>query len=465
MLDHGQRVAILELHAKGVGIRAIARVMKVSRTVVRDVLKAGTADVPKLDRTEKAAAHHEEILRLHTECGGNLVRVHEELLTSGGQISYQALTAYCRRHDIGRKKKAAGEYHFTEGEEMQHDTSPHVIKLDGKPRRVQTASLVLCFARMLFFQFYLFFRRFECKLFLTEALKYMEGACGRCMIDNTHVIVLRGTGRDMVPVPEMAAFGDRYDFEFAAHEKGDANRSARVERPFHFIEKNFLARRSFRDLEDANQQARDWCDRVNASYKRHLRASPRELYLTERPHLKPLPVWVPPVYLLHQRIVSIDGYVSVHTNRYSVPEDFIGRRLEVRETANAIEVYDGPRLVATHRRALDVLGQRFTLPEHRRPRGHGRKRREPCFEEEALRVRVPELGDYVGELKKRSAGRGTLALRRLLRMVKDYPKAPLVEAVMTAFHYGLYDLERVERMVLRQIARDFFRLEDDDDQR
>jgi hypothetical protein len=28
------------------------------------------------------------------------------------------------------------------------------------------------------------------------------------MIDNTHVVVLRGTGREMIPVPEMEAFGD-----------------------------------------------------------------------------------------------------------------------------------------------------------------------------------------------------------------------------------------------------------------
>jgi hypothetical protein len=44
----------------------------------------------------------------------------------------------------------------------------------------------------------------------------------------------------MVPVPEMVAFGERFGFEFAAHEIGDANRSARVERPFRFIEGNFL---------------------------------------------------------------------------------------------------------------------------------------------------------------------------------------------------------------------------------
>jgi hypothetical protein len=42
-------------------------------------------------------------------------------------------------------------------------------------------------------------------------------------------------------VPEMAAFGERFGFQFAAHAIGNANRSARVERPFHFIEHNFLA--------------------------------------------------------------------------------------------------------------------------------------------------------------------------------------------------------------------------------
>jgi hypothetical protein len=127
-------------------------------------------------------------------------------------------------------------------------------------------------------QLFASFTRFVCKLFLADALRYFGGAAHRCMIDNTHVVVLHGTGRDMVPVPEMAAFADRYGFTFAAHEKGDANRSARVERPFDFIEHNFLAGRDFRDLDDLDTQALAWCDKVNATHRRHLHASPRELF-------------------------------------------------------------------------------------------------------------------------------------------------------------------------------------------
>jgi hypothetical protein len=420
--------------------------------------------VPEAARTFKAEPYRERILELHKSCNGNLVRVHEELVAAGAELSYQALTGFCRRSGIGHKEKIpVGQYHFAAGQEMQHDTSPHGLILGGCRRRAQTASLALCFSRLLFFQFYPRFTRFECKVFLTEALQYVDGACGVCMIDNTHVIVLKGTGREMIPVPEMAAFAERYGFEFRAHEKGDANRSARVERPFDYIENNFLAGRSFVDWEDANRQARAWCDRVNASFKRHLRASPRELFATERPQLKPLPVWTPEVYQLHHRLVDTEGYVSVNTNRYSVPPRLIGRRVEVRETAQRIEVYEGPRCVAEHRRQIDPSGQRHTLPEHRPPRGQRRWRREPLPEEQLLLEKMPEIRDYIGALKRRGPGRGTLALRRLLQMVREYPRRPLLRAVQVAAHYGLYDLERVERMVLREIAGEYFVLDRDDD--
>ena len=181
------------------------------------------------------------------------MRVHEELTASGAVLSYPALTAFCRRHGIGQAPPLpAGQYHFEPGEEMQHDTSPHELELAGKKRKVQTASAVMCYSRMLFFQCYPSFQRFDCKIFLTDALRYLSGVPAGVMIDNTNVVVLRGTGREMVPVPEMAAFAERFGFHFVAHEIGNANRSARVERPFAFIENNFLAGRTFSSWEDLN---------------------------------------------------------------------------------------------------------------------------------------------------------------------------------------------------------------------
>lgn len=63
-------------------------------------------------------------------------------------------------------------------------------------------------------------------------------------------------------------------------------------------------------------------------------------------------------------------------------------------------------------------------------------------------------------LKQHSRKLITLALRQLLRLVREYPRQPLSSAVREAAHYGLYDLDRVERMILRRVARDYFLLDE-----
>ncbi len=462
MLNQGMRTAILALHRKGVGKRTIARTLKVARQVVRKVIRSGSEVPPPLNRAEKAEPYRQEILDLFASCKGNLVRVHEELEAAGVKLSYPALTAFCRRSGIGEKPAVpAGQYTFQPGQECQHDTSPHEVVIGGKKRLVQTASAVLCYSRMIFFQCVPRFQRFECKAFLTDALQYFGGSTERIMIDNTHVVVLKGTGADMVPVPEMEAFGERYGFTFVAHEVGDANRSARVEGPFHYIERNFFPGRTFSDWADLNAQARAWCDKVNGRYKRHLRAVPRELFALEKPRLKPLPIWVPDVYRLHQRVVDLEGYVSLHSNRYSVPAEWLGRRVEVRETKDRVEIECGRKSIS-HARVVDPIGQRVTIKEHRPPRQHSKKPG-PSPEETSIVQLAPDLTAYVAALKKRGRKQTTLALRHLLRMVREYPAGALKDAVAEAERYGLFDLSRVERMVLRRIAHDYFRLNGDDD--
>jgi transposase len=444
--------------AAGNSHRAIARALKISRGAVARVIDSGKQDPPLQQRSEKAEPYRQEILELLSQCKGNLVRVHEELQAAGIAISYQGLTAFCRRHDIGRKPPIpVGSYEFGPGSEMQHDTSPHRIQIGGKMRLVQTASLVLCHSRMLFFQFYPRFRRFECKVFLTEAIRYMQGAARVCMIDNTHVVVLIGTGKNMRPVPEMEAFGQRLGFRFQAHDVGDADRSARVERPFSYIEGNFVAGRSFLDWNDANAQAKEWCDRDNQRHRRRLKAKPIELYATERLHLQPLPLHLPnPVEILH-RIVDSERYVSAEGNRYSVHPKLIGRTVEVHQSYKQILIYHAGRLVATHNRLPEAGNERVLLPEHRFERGDNPRTKERRAEEESLFKIVPEIADYIQQLKDH--GRcSVLILRQLLRMAREYPREPFLRALLLALQYRLFDMHRLETLILRHVASDYFEI-------
>ena len=117
MLSQSQRTAILELHDQGVSKREIARVLKLSRLSVRKVLRSKSSALPVLVRPEKAEAYRIQILELLASHKSNLVRVHEELVSRGAEVSYPALTAFCRRHGIGPEPRAAaGQYHFEPGE-------------------------------------------------------------------------------------------------------------------------------------------------------------------------------------------------------------------------------------------------------------------------------------------------------------------------------------------------------------
>src|ERR1017187_4960340 len=82
MLSQAQRTTILELNAKGVSKREIARVLGVSRAAVRKVLRSNSTEIPELHRAEKVEPYRRQILELFGTCKGNLVRVHEELTAS-----------------------------------------------------------------------------------------------------------------------------------------------------------------------------------------------------------------------------------------------------------------------------------------------------------------------------------------------------------------------------------------------
>ena len=103
--------------------------------------------------------------------------------------------------------------------------------------------------------------------------------------------------------------------------------------------------------------------------------------------------------------------------------------------------------------------QRITLAAHRPPRGEGIKRSDPHPEEQAHRAKPHrKLPPYVAALKQKGRKVVALALRQLLRLLREYPREPFLAAVREASRYGLYDLDRLERMILRRVARDYFLL-------
>ena len=389
---------------------------------------------------------------------GNVVRARELLAEQPAlAVPYSTLTRWVRLAGLRPAPRRAGEYHFEPGAEMQHDTSPQRLRLGGRLRSVHCASLVLACSRRLFIQYYPRFTRFEAKCFLLQAARFMDGVCPVCLIDNTSVMVASGSGHEALMAPEMAAFARSLGFEFRAHAIGHADRKGRIERPFSWVQGHFLAGREFDDFADLNRQALAWCREVaNAKPKRALGMSPEAAYLVEKPHLRALPAVLPPVYEILERVVDLSGYVSLDTNRYSVPEALVGQALSVYKYPASVRIYQRAVCVAEHPRLIDQRDARSILPGH-----HAiavRTPRAPALVAQ-LQGELPELNAYARALQQRGHGRGTRALQRLLQLQRTYPREAFEAALKQAAHFGLYDLGRLEKLILQRVAGAFFALD------
>jgi hypothetical protein len=460
------RTSVLTLKEQGHGLREIARLLGLARNTVRSILRedaAGSSDQASatgLRTRHDDAPAPERLTALFERARGNVVRLKQLMADDGVDVSYSTLTRWTRQTGLRVGPLRAGEYHFEPGAEMQHDTSPHRVPIAGRTVTAQCASLVLAFSRRLFIQYYPRFTRFEAKQFLREAVVFMDGACPTCVIDNTTVILASGSGADAVPAPEMLAFARTLGFGFRAHRVNHPDRKGRVERPFAYVEGNFLPDRSFADFADLNRQALTWCREVaNAKPKRVLGMAPEAAYLIEKPHLLSLPEALPPVYEVLDRVVDLYGFVSLDTNRYSVPERFVGQPVTVYKYPAEVRICRRDELIATHPRLDGQRNARHVVAEHHPTLAPAKSG--PALEETLLRGHHPDLDRYAAELKRR--GRGLRALRRLLEMKRTYPSAPFLAAVEQALRFGLFDLTRLERLILKQVAGDFFALRGDDD--
>jgi len=396
-----------------------------------------------------------------------VVRIQEILESEHGRnVPYSTLTRIVRRLDLREDqiKHRSGTYEFAPGQEMQHDTSPHWVRLGGKRLKGQCAGLVLAYSRKLFIQYYPAFTRFEARVFLDAAFRFMDGTCPRCIIDNTSVLVAHGSGPEAEIAPEMERFGQIFRVQFIPHAVGDVDRKAKMERNFSYGEHNFLAGRTFTDWLELNEQAKRWCQEVaNQKLKRSLGMSPEAAYLIEKPHLTPLPPYIPPVYQTLYRTVDVAGYVQVDTNRYSVPERLVGKEVEVHKLWDRVEVFFKNQKVADHPRLIDKRETRITAQGHHPPFNRQRAHEGPCMEEKALLGQQEWLDQFVEELKRRSSGRAIRPMRRLLDLQRTYPPEAFEKAVVQALRYGLYDLARLEQMILSQVAGDFFTIEEEEE--
>lgn len=412
MIAPDKRDAIFTLYEAGNTKRQIARMVKVDIKTVRKALAGGPENTP-VSNKRKILIDEEMLRKEYQFCNGYLERMHERLTENYGvSIGYSTLTQRVRELGLGQKSsQRAAHVPDVPGEEMQYDTSPFDVKLNGKKVRIICFGLYYRYSKIRYIKFYFSDNRFNMKCFLDEALRYWGYCAVICIIDNTCLAVWYGTGADAVFHPEMNHFGQNYGFSWKAHALGHANRKAGKERNFKTVITNFLAGRTFTSPEDLNRQAFDWAtDRFAKRPQSKTKLIPIETFEKEKAHLRKLPEYIPLPYeiIKPDRIVDVYGYVAYDANYYWVPEYFQGNKDDrikkvkvVRYASHVVLYYRTKELLRYNLPNADVRNEKFVpegvcvkyQPKHRK--------KQSCEEEKTLRALGETVGRYIDFIKSK----------------------------------------------------------------
>jgi hypothetical protein len=408
-------------------------------------------EMPHKTRNDKIRIDAELLRRLYADCQGWVQRVHEKLVEEEKiPVAYPTLTRMLRGLGIsGSAKQRCDRVPDEPGAEFQHDTSIYRLKLGDKPVRVVASLLYLRYSKRRYLKFYRAFNRFKMKCFFHESLMFWGYAAARCIIDNTNLARLRGTGKNAVMVPEMEAFGRQYGFQFVCHEVGHSNRKAGEERSFWTVETNFFPGRGFQSLEDLNLQALEWSTvRMEKRPQGEAGLIPAQAFAHERSYLIKLTTHLPPPYLIHHRGTDQYGYCSLHGNYYWVPGT---KRDEAKvlEYSDRLKIYLAREFLVEYGLPADgVKNQRFSPEGQPQPRHMPKARSKPTQQEELrLRAMGEEVSAYLDfVLKPKGIERHGL-VRKLFALSQKVTPALFMQSIARARKYRITSFETVERIV------------------
>lgn len=261
-LDKKTRSKIKQVFGETGSIRATAKKVGVSRNAVRRQIRRSHNPEAKLRTTSKRPskldAYKAKIQHLVQEKKLSAVRVLEEIKAIGYEGGYSILKDYIRTIRPKRQRGPTTLIDHPPGHEAQMDWSPHKVILGGREQTVHTGSIVLCFSRWLYMHFFL-------DETIDNVIRLHEGAFqelgavpATITYDNmTTVGFHKGPGEVWIN-PRFKSFAEKLGFEVIILRPGAKDRHGMVERPFHYIENNFLAGREFADTEDLNRRGEVW---------------------------------------------------------------------------------------------------------------------------------------------------------------------------------------------------------------
>jgi transposase len=392
-------------------------------------------------------------------------RIYQDLVTDHGFAG----SYYSVRRFVGRLDRTTAfpvrRMECGPGEEVQVDfgTAAVVLSADGR-RRPYVFRVVLSHSRKAYSEVV---PRQTTEAFLRcleNAFWHFGGVPQRVVLDNLRAAVTRADWFDPDLNPKVRAFAQHYGTVFLPTRPYTPRHKGKIERGIGYVKGNALRGRTFASLDAQNQFLAEW-ERTVADTRVHgttRRQVGKVFSDVERPALAPLAAARFPCFSEGQRTVSRDGHVEVDRAFYSVPPEYLGRRVWARWDGRTVRIFDHRfEPIALHVR--HEPGRFSTLP------GHIVNEKISGIERGAawLLGRVRRLGPHStrwAEAMLAARGvEGVRVLQGLLSLAKRYRAEQLDRACDVAHSYGAFRLRTLRQLIDRDAPKQqtFALLEED----
>lgn len=360
---------IRRLHrAEGLPIKAIARVMGVSRNTVRAALAKD--EPPKYVRVRKGSIvdavepQIRELLRLCPRMPATVIAERigwtRSIRVLSGRVA-ELRPVYLPPDPCSRTAYAAGEV-------AQCDlwfppiTLPVGCGQSRKPARLPVLTMVCGYSR--WSSGVLIPSRRAEDLFagwwrLIEGL----GRVPRVLVWDGEGAIGRWRGGRSELTAQCQAFRGTLGAKVVICRPADPEAKGLVERLHDHLERSFLPGRSFASPADFNAQLAAWLELVRTRTRRALGCAPIDRIVADKTAMLSLPPIAPATGWRCSVRLARDHYIRLDSNDYSVHPGVIGRRVEVVAGLDRVRVFCDGSLVADHAR-IWASHQTISDPEH-----------------------------------------------------------------------------------------------------
>jgi transposase len=373
-----QQQTIVALYQQGWSKRKIARELKVDRSAVRrclaradskpptpqtgsDPARGSTAD-PQTGLLhlggygpESLCEPWKERIEAALAVGLSVQRIYQDLVAEGQFAgSYYSVRRFVLR--LGKTLELPFRRIEVEpGAELQVDFGQGAWVIEaGKRRRPHLFRAVLSHSRKGYSEAVwkqtteMFIRCLE------NAFRYFGGVTRTVIIDNLKAAVSRADWFDPELNPKLEEFCRHYGTVILPTRPVMPRHKGKVESGVNYGQENALRGRSFESLSSQNLHLLDWethvaDKRIHGTTKRQVARVFNEV---EKPRLLPLPASLFPVFEEAQRTVHRDGHIELARAYYSVPPEYVGRKVWVRWESRLVRIYNlRMEQIALHTRA------------------------------------------------------------------------------------------------------------------